>query len=168
MGLTYPVTPTKTTNCQTGPGLACQGAGNIGRTDVRTQIVSIEDISASQIVQWNRWACPNGKLVSPYLRFEFAETVARARNDVRIAIIEDAGDTIGFFPHHKAHGGIVRPVGAPMSDYQGCSPPTRHPFLHRRSPGRLAAPRWCSTTGMDRWPTISVTMGRNAAATSPP
>lgn len=86
---------------------------------MRTQIVSIEDISASQIVQWNRWACPNGKLVSPYLRFEFAETVARARNDVRIAIIEDAGDTIGFFPHHKAHGGIVRPVGAPMSDYQG-------------------------------------------------
>ncbi|WP_323762957.1 GNAT family N-acetyltransferase [Maricaulis sp.] len=86
---------------------------------MRTKTVSIEDISASQIAQWNRWASPNGKLVSPYLRFEFAETVARARSDVRVAIIEDGNKTIGFFPHHKAHGGIVRPVGAPMSDYQG-------------------------------------------------
>jgi CelD/BcsL family acetyltransferase involved in cellulose biosynthesis len=86
---------------------------------VRTKIVSIEDISASQVVQWNKWACPNGKLISPYLRFEFAETVARARPDVRVAVIETAGKTIGFFPHHRAHGGIVRPIGAPMSDYQG-------------------------------------------------
>ena len=86
---------------------------------MRTQIVSIEDISAKQIVQWNEWACPNGKLISPYFRFEFAETVARTRPDVRVAVIEENGETIGFFPHHTAHGGIVRPVGAPMSDYQG-------------------------------------------------
>jgi len=86
---------------------------------MRARTVSIEDISASQIAQWNQWASPNGKLVSPYLRFEFAETVARSRKDVRVAVIEDGNQTVGFFPHHKAHGGIVRPVGAPMSDYQG-------------------------------------------------
>ncbi len=86
---------------------------------MRTKIVSIEDISAKQIVQWNKWACPNGKLVSPYFRFEFAETVARARPDVRVAVIEEDGETVGFFPHHTPHGGIVRPIGAPMSDYQG-------------------------------------------------
>jgi CelD/BcsL family acetyltransferase involved in cellulose biosynthesis len=85
---------------------------------MKVQIVSIEDISASQIVQWNAWAAPDGKLVSPYLRFEFAERVARTRSDVRVAVIEDAGELVGFFPHHKPNGGVVRPIGAPMSDYQ--------------------------------------------------
>lgn len=97
---------------------------------MRTRIVSIEDMSPCQIAQWNRWASPNGKLVSPYLRFEFAETVARSRTDSRVAIIEDGGETVGYFPHHTAHGGIVRPIGSPMSDYQGviASDPSRIPL----------------------------------------
>ncbi|WP_203291691.1 GNAT family N-acetyltransferase [Maricaulis parjimensis] len=76
-------------------------------------------MSASEIVLWNDWACRNGQLVSPYLRFEFAETIARSRSDVRVAILEDENGLAGFFPHHAPCGGIVRPVGAPMSDYQG-------------------------------------------------
>lgn len=86
---------------------------------MRTRIVSIEDITAGEIVQWNAWACQDGQLVSPYLRFEFAETIARTRNDVRVAILEDENGLAGFFPHHAPCGGIIRPVGAPMSDYQG-------------------------------------------------
>ena len=86
---------------------------------MRTRIVSIEDMTAREIVLWNSWACQNGQLVSPYLRFEFAETVARTRQDVRVAILEDEGGLAGFFPHHAPSGGVIRPVGAPMSDYQG-------------------------------------------------
>lgn len=86
---------------------------------MRAKIVSIKDMSADLIVQWNTWAAPEGKLISPYLRFEFAETVSLAREDVRIAILEDGGEVVGFFPHHTPQGGVVRPVGAPMSDYQG-------------------------------------------------
>ena len=86
---------------------------------MRARIVSIKDMTPQLILLWNSWACPDGRLVSPYLRFEFTETVARARGDVRIAILEDDGEVVGFFPHHKANGGVIRPVGAPMSDYQG-------------------------------------------------
>ena len=86
---------------------------------MRARIVSIGDMSAELIAQWNRWACRDGHPVSPYFRYEFTETIARARPDVRIAVLEDGGKTVGFFPHHAPHGGIVRPVGAPMSDYQG-------------------------------------------------
>ncbi|WP_291841848.1 GNAT family N-acetyltransferase [Maricaulis sp.] len=114
---------------------------------MRTQIVSIEDISAGQIAQWNDWACPDGKLVSPYLRFEFAQTVARARADARIAIIEDGGETIGYFPHHAAHGGIVRPIGAPMSDYQGVI--ARDPA--RIIPERLARAAGGSALVFENW-----------------
>lgn len=86
---------------------------------MRASVVSIEDMSADQIVQWNDWASPGGTLVSPYFRFEFAETVSRARPDVRVAIFEDQGEIVGYFPHHTPRDGIARPVGAPMSDYQG-------------------------------------------------
>ncbi|WP_417482327.1 GNAT family N-acetyltransferase [Maricaulis sp.] len=83
------------------------------------KIVSIGDIDDKMISQWNAWAAPGGQLVSPYLRFEFTRSVARARGDVRIAVFEDKGEIIGFFPHHAAREGVVRPIGAPMSDYQG-------------------------------------------------
>ena len=86
---------------------------------MRAKIVSIKDMPADLIVQWNRWAAPEGRLISPYFRFEFAETVSWARDDVRVAILEDGEDVVGFFPHHTPQGGVVRPVGAPMSDYQG-------------------------------------------------
>lgn len=86
---------------------------------MRVRIVPIEDITDEMVLDWNNWAAPSGRLTSPYLRFEFAGAVARARDDVRVALFEDNGEVVGFFPHHAAREGVVRPVGAPMSDYQG-------------------------------------------------
>ncbi|WP_300544810.1 GNAT family N-acetyltransferase [Maricaulis sp.] len=86
---------------------------------MRVRIVSIEDMTADLVAKWNGWARPDGRLISPYLCFEFTETVARTRPDTRIAVLEDDGEVTGFFPHHAPHDGIVRPLGAPMSDYQG-------------------------------------------------
>lgn len=86
---------------------------------MRVQIVSIEDISDEMVSQWNAWAAPDGQLVSPYLHFGFTATVARTRSDVRIALFEDDDGLAGFFPHHMARDGVIRPIGAPMSDYQG-------------------------------------------------
>ena len=87
---------------------------------MRVRIVSIGDMTDAMIAKWNAWAAPGGHLVSPYFRFEFTAAIAAVREDVRIAVIEDEdGDIAGFFPHHIAHDGVIRPVGAPMSDYQG-------------------------------------------------
>ena len=56
---------------------------------------------------------------SPYLSPQFAELVDSERGDVRVLIAEQSGQIAGFFAYHAATGGIVRPVGAPLSDYQG-------------------------------------------------
>jgi len=81
--------------------------------------VSIRDLCDADVQRWNAWAAPNGQLVSPYLLHDFAVAVDAVRNDVQVALIENAGEVVGFFPHHAPHGGTIRPVGAPMSDYQG-------------------------------------------------
>ncbi|MEA1943557.1 MAG: GNAT family N-acetyltransferase [Pseudomonadota bacterium] len=86
---------------------------------MRARIVSIGDMTGELIAKWNAWAAPGGRLVSPYFRFEFTDAIARVREDVRIAILEDDDGVAGFFPFHAPRDGVIRPVGAPMSDYQG-------------------------------------------------
>ncbi len=58
-------------------------------------------------------------LHSPYFRPEFTLAVAAARGGAEVAVLEDAGSPVGFFPFQRGRGGIGRPVGWPMCDYQG-------------------------------------------------
>ncbi|WP_421785528.1 GNAT family N-acetyltransferase [Hyphobacterium sp.] len=85
---------------------------------MRVTNISIRDLTDAQRAQWRSWACPDGQPVSPYLLPDFAEAVGAVREDVRIAVITENGEDAGYFAHHKRGQGI-RPVGAPMSDYQG-------------------------------------------------
>lgn len=81
--------------------------------------VSIRDLSDAQLQQWRAWACQDDQLVSPYLLPDFAIAVDKVRADVRVALIEDEAGPAGYFAYHAPHRLAVRPVGAPMSDYQG-------------------------------------------------
>ena len=68
---------------------------------------------------WRTLAAPDGQLVSPYLLPEFADLIDSERGDVRVVIAEENGAPVGYFACHCPAGGAVRPVGAPLSDYQG-------------------------------------------------
>lgn len=81
--------------------------------------VPIRDLTQDDVQRWNAWAAPAGQLVSPYLLHDFAASVDAVRDDVEVAVIRDGAKIVGYFAHHTAKGGTVRPVGAPMSDYQG-------------------------------------------------
>ncbi len=63
---------------------------------------------------------------SPFLWPHFAEAVASVRDDVRLALFRtpDAqarrpNTACGFFAFHRRPGGLARPAGAPVSDWQG-------------------------------------------------
>lgn len=68
---------------------------------------------------WRDFAYRDGVLLSPYLLPEFADLVDAERRDVRVVIVEEDGKPVGYFACHAPVGGVVRPVGAPLSDYQG-------------------------------------------------
>jgi CelD/BcsL family acetyltransferase involved in cellulose biosynthesis len=68
---------------------------------------------------WRELAHRDGVLLSPYLLPEFADLVDAERHDVRVVIAEEDGAPVGYFACHAPVGGVVRPVGAPLSDYQG-------------------------------------------------
>jgi len=86
---------------------------------MRIETVSIRDLSSDDVRRWNSWAAPNGALISPYLLHDFAAAVDAVRGDVRVAVAREAGETVGYFAYHTPKGGVIRPVGSPMSDYQG-------------------------------------------------
>jgi CelD/BcsL family acetyltransferase involved in cellulose biosynthesis len=68
---------------------------------------------------WRALAAPDGRLTSPYLLPEFASLIDAERGDVRVVIAEENSAPVGYFACHAPAGGTVRPVGAPLSDYQG-------------------------------------------------
>lgn len=69
--------------------------------------------------RWRDLARPDGRLTSPYLLPDFAQDVDAQRHDVHVIIAEENSAPIGYFAYHAPQGGIARPVGAPLSDYQG-------------------------------------------------
>ena len=73
--------------------------------------------------KWRRLQASNASLASPYFCPEFTEAVVGARNDVRVAIVEDQQGIAAIFPHHS-RGRAGWPVGGVLSDFQGinCGP----------------------------------------------
>lgn len=91
---------------------------------MRLHDMMFRELGARDEALWNRFAAPGGRLISPYLRFEFARAVSRVRDDVRVIIAERDDRPCAYLPYHAVSGGVARPLAAPMSDYQGmvCAP----------------------------------------------
>ena len=98
--------------------VASRGERGYRITDgMKISVVQGEDIDAGHIGSWRRVQAENPLLASPFFAPEFTQAVADVRDDVRVAVLEDHG-SVAFFPHQRngVHG---RPVGGPLSDYQG-------------------------------------------------
>lgn len=76
-------------------------------------------LSGEHVDAWSRIQLANPDLDSPYFRPEFTMAVASVRSDVQVAVLEDRGEPVGFFPHQRGRRGVGRPVGGRLSDFQG-------------------------------------------------
>lgn len=56
---------------------------------------------------------------SPFLSPEFAQAVGEVRADTSVAMVSQGGAPLGYWAFHRRPGGVLRPVGAPVSDWQG-------------------------------------------------
>jgi len=68
--------------------------------------------------RWAELQATNPALVSPYFNVEFTQAVAAVRDDVRIAVMEEQGQPVGFFPF-QADGRVGKPIGGALSDCHG-------------------------------------------------
>lgn len=85
--------------------------------DVETLHPSL--LTPADAALWRSLAVSQPVFASPLLGPDFAQAVGKVREDVRVAIVRRAGETVGFLPFHRRPGGVARPIGAPLSDYHG-------------------------------------------------
>ena len=86
---------------------------------MKTTVIPASELSPAQVDAWSQIQRDNAELASPYFRPEFTQAVAPVRGDVEVAVLEEGGEMVGFFPYQRWRGGIARPVGGRLSDFQG-------------------------------------------------
>jgi CelD/BcsL family acetyltransferase involved in cellulose biosynthesis len=77
------------------------------------------ELSAELVAAWAEIQESDPALASPYFRPEFTAAVAAVRDDVEVAVLEQAGERVGFFPFQRGAWNVGRPVGGRLSDYHG-------------------------------------------------
>jgi CelD/BcsL family acetyltransferase involved in cellulose biosynthesis len=92
---------------------------------MKIRTVTIEELTGDEIAAWSAIQRGEPALASPFFRPEFAQAVAAARSNVEVAILEETGRPIGFFPYQRSQWNVGRPVGGNLSDYHGLIAPAR-------------------------------------------
>lgn len=86
---------------------------------MRAELIRPQELDAAQIERWRSIVDNDIGYRNPFYTPEFTQAVAETRNDAFVAILEDAGETVGFFPFHRLHRSVAKPIGGPISDYHG-------------------------------------------------
>jgi CelD/BcsL family acetyltransferase involved in cellulose biosynthesis len=86
---------------------------------MRITVLPAARLTPAQCEAWARLQEADAALASPYFRPEFTLAVAAVRADVEVAVLEDDGAPVGFFPFQRARWNVGKPVGGRMSDFQG-------------------------------------------------
>ena len=84
---------------------------------MRVEVVSSQTIGPSEVERWGEIQ-QQPVYRSPFFRPEFTIAMGTLR-DVRVAIVEDAGRVVGFFPFESRSPRSGRPVAWPRSNYHG-------------------------------------------------
>jgi len=87
---------------------------------MRVVISPANELPEKLATRWAEIQENNPGLASPFFRPEFTQAVARVREDVFVAAVDDGA---AFFPYQRSSFGLGRPVGGTMSDYHGLIAP---------------------------------------------
>lgn len=77
------------------------------------------DLGEPELARWRKIQREDEAFASPFLSPEFAVAVGHHRKDVRVAVVEDAGQIVGFLPFHWHRRGIGQALGYGLSNAQG-------------------------------------------------
>ena len=86
---------------------------------MKITVVPGRQLTSEHLALWSELQRGNPALDSPYFRPEFTQAVAAVRSDVAVGILEEGSRIAGFFPFQRGRWGTGRPVGHPLSDFQG-------------------------------------------------
>jgi CelD/BcsL family acetyltransferase involved in cellulose biosynthesis len=85
------------------------------RFDVHAAVVRPRELGPAELTLWRELRAGLPELRSGFLAPEYALAVDRHREGVRVAVLSDAGETVGFFAFEQRRG-TAKPVGHGLTD----------------------------------------------------
>jgi len=95
---------------------------------MKFSLINAAELDAGLYNAWLQMLNGPAILQSPYYHPEYTKIIGGARTDTRILVVEDAGELVGFFPHHKKNRCLSEVIGGGLTDYQGPVSAVDHPF----------------------------------------
>ncbi len=85
---------------------------------MQVSVVPPGELGPLEVSAWRALQQDQAALSSPFLSPDFALAVGRARDDARVAVVEDSEGLAGFFAFQVGSEGIGGPIGAGICDAQ--------------------------------------------------
>lgn len=86
---------------------------------MRVSLVHPRELGGPEVTRWRALQEADPCFDNPFLSPEFTIAVGELREFVRVAILYDGPDIVGFFPFERHPLGIGKPVAAGLTDAQG-------------------------------------------------
>jgi CelD/BcsL family acetyltransferase involved in cellulose biosynthesis len=86
---------------------------------MKAEIILPGELTSDHVDRWRQFQKANDALRSPFFSPEFTLAVGSARPDARVSVLTRGGQICGYLPFHLYRSGIAKPIGGPISDYQG-------------------------------------------------
>ncbi|WP_171055571.1 MULTISPECIES: GNAT family N-acetyltransferase [unclassified Nonomuraea] len=86
---------------------------------MRVTLALPRELGEPEIDRWRSLQEPGTVFDNPFLSPEFTITVGEVRDVVRVAVLHDGPEIVGFFPFERHPLGIGKPVAAGLTDAQG-------------------------------------------------
>ncbi len=84
---------------------------------LEAQTLHPSELSALHRKEWEALRAAHPAFTNPLLGPDFAQAVGAKRDDARVSVLKRDSQTVGFLAYHRRPGGMIRPIGAPLSDY---------------------------------------------------
>ncbi|MEV5892180.1 GNAT family N-acetyltransferase [Nonomuraea fuscirosea] len=86
---------------------------------MRITLALPRELGPTEVTRWRALQEAHAAFDNPFLSPEFTLTVGELRDDVRVAVIHDGQEIVGFFPFERHPLGIGKPVASGLTDAQG-------------------------------------------------
>ena len=86
---------------------------------MRVSVIRPGDLGEVELARWRVIQQADPAFDSPFLSPEFTRIVGDLRDHVRVAVLEEGSEVVGFFPFERHALGVGKPVAAGLTDAQG-------------------------------------------------
>jgi CelD/BcsL family acetyltransferase involved in cellulose biosynthesis len=84
---------------------------------MRIDVIDARELSTKLVASWIALQSTNATIDSPFFRPEYAQAIGDMLGRVEVAVLEDCGSVVGFFPFYRSRTNVGWPL--PLSEFQG-------------------------------------------------